>query len=206
VLQAREWCSSLQEVLWNFSRLPEEKRLTLSHNPHFYRSLHASREAYGSKFRLDPVQDFQDENVETFYVLTDRPGRIYIGSGGRPLAFGNVWAPRDAIIFKDVRGKLWGEDIIRQYIGTLNLRYCQLGPVSPTSEPRVRHTLVLRDRSNISPTASTNDAVWKMILDWRELLRLVLNSHHISILIDTISFGSSRVCYVEDSMAPSRSH
>jgi hypothetical protein len=38
--------------------------------------------------------------VRRFYVLTDSPGRIYIESGGGALAFGNVWAPRDAIIFK----------------------------------------------------------------------------------------------------------
>jgi hypothetical protein len=100
VLEARDCCSSLQEVLWNFSRLPDDTRLTLSQNPHFYRHLNASREAYGNRFRLDPFADFQDGDAERFYVLTDRPSRIYIESGGGALAFGNVWAPRDAIIFK----------------------------------------------------------------------------------------------------------
>jgi hypothetical protein len=109
-------------------------------------------------------------------------------------------------ILVDVRGKLWGEDIIRQHIDAPNLRYRQLDPVSPTTEPRVGHTLVPRNRSNISPTSSTNDAVWKSIRDWEELIRLVLKSHYISILIESIYLGPSRVCSVEDSMAPSHSH
>jgi hypothetical protein len=85
-------------------------------------------------------------------------------------------------ILVDVRGKLWGEDIIRQYIGTLNLRYRRLDPAAP------------------------NDAVWKSIRDWRELIRLVLNSRYINIFIDSIPLGPSMVCYVEDSIIPSRSH
>jgi len=192
VKQVLDSCSSLQEVLWNFNRFTKEKRLALGQNPHFYRHLHTSRESYRKRFRLDPSEDFQDTGAEKFYVLTDRPGRIYIESGGGALAYGNVWAPGDAIIFKDVRGSLWGEDFIGQYIDTPNLRYCLLGSVSPTSESRVGHTLVPRDLSNILPTSSTNDARWKSIRDWREPIRLVLNSLYISILIDAIPFGPSR--------------
>ncbi|KAI0283563.1 hypothetical protein BC826DRAFT_189230 [Russula brevipes] len=72
-------------------------------------------------------------------------------------------------ILLDVRGKLCGEDIIRPYIDTLNLRYCLLGPVS------------------------TSDALWRSAQDWRELIPLMLNSHDISILIiDATPLGSSR--------------
>jgi len=156
----------VQEVLWNFSRFSDEKRLTLSQNPHFYWHLPASQDAYRSRFRLGPFEDFQDRDAEKFYVLTDRPGRVYIESGGRALAYGNVWAPRDAVIFKDVRGKLWGEDIIRQYTGTLNLRYCRLDPAAPNDAVRIR--------------------------DWRELIRLVLNSCNIDIFIDSIPLEPTR--------------
>jgi len=167
VVEAFDSCSSLQEVLWNFSRFTYEKRLTLGQNPHFYGHLHTSQDAYRRKFRLDPIEDFQNVE-ERFYVLTDRPGRIYIESGGGTLAFGNVWAPGDAMIFKDIRGTLWGEDIIRQYIGT-NLRYCLLDPAAP------------------------NNAVWKSTRDWRELSRLVLNSRYISIFLESTPLGPSRV-------------
>jgi hypothetical protein len=34
------------------------------------------------------------------HVLTDRPGRVYLESGQDTRAFGNVWQPKDAIIFK----------------------------------------------------------------------------------------------------------
>jgi hypothetical protein len=34
------------------------------------------------------------------HVLTDRRGRVYLDSGQDTRAFGNVWRPKDAIIFK----------------------------------------------------------------------------------------------------------
>lgn len=92
--------STVAEVLWNFSRFKDNKRITLKQNPHFYKNLPGSKEAYGSGFRIDPVERFVD--APKVHVLTDRPGRIYLDSGQGTLtrAFGNVWQPKDAIIFK----------------------------------------------------------------------------------------------------------
>jgi len=90
--------SNLAEVLWNFSRCKGDKRITLRQNPHFYKPLPASKEGYGSDFRRDPMENFVD--APKVHVLTDKPGRVYLESGQDTRAFGNVWRPKDAIIFK----------------------------------------------------------------------------------------------------------
>jgi len=90
--------SNVAEVLWNFSRCKGDKRITLKQNPHFYNSLLGSKEAYGNDFRSDPMESFVDTTKVD--VLTDRPGRVYLDSGQDTRAFGNVWRPKDAIIFK----------------------------------------------------------------------------------------------------------
>ena len=93
--------SDLKEILWNFSRYRDDKRLTLKQNPHFYRDLPTSPEAYGSTFQADPIDDFH--NVIKVHVLTDKPGRVYLqGSTRSARAFGNVWVPNPGhgIIFK----------------------------------------------------------------------------------------------------------
>ena len=94
--------STLKEVLWNFSRFKDEKRLTLKQNPHFYKDsdLPASHEAYVGKFRTDPIEDFRHPKI---CVLTDKPGRIFLETDKKTCttrAFGNVWVPKDAIILK----------------------------------------------------------------------------------------------------------
>lgn len=89
--------SNVAEVLWNFSRCKGDKRITLKQNPHFYK-LPESKDAYGTDFRSDPMESFVD--TTKVHVLTDRPGRIYLDSGQDTRAFGNVWRPKDAIIFK----------------------------------------------------------------------------------------------------------
>ncbi|KAH9979608.1 hypothetical protein BGW80DRAFT_1279290, partial [Lactifluus volemus] len=118
--------SNLQEILWNFSRSKDKSRLTLKQNPHFYKDLPTSPEAYGSGFQTDPIHDFQD--VDSVCVLTDKPGRVYLETSRDVRAFGNTWVPNKAIIFKglplalycffvahdvsDVCGKLEGESIV----------------------------------------------------------------------------------------------
>jgi len=84
-------------ILWNFARYKDERRLTLSQNPHFYKDLLRNKDAYRDDFQRDPTEDFLGS---TIYVLTDRPGRVYIESDQRSRAFGNVWAPSEAMIFK----------------------------------------------------------------------------------------------------------
>jgi len=91
--------SSLQEILWNFSRFKGEKRLTLKQSPHFYKDsdLPLSLEAYVGKFRIDPTEDYQHPKI---CVLTDRPGRVFLETDKNTRAFGNVWVPNKAIILK----------------------------------------------------------------------------------------------------------
>jgi hypothetical protein len=92
--------SDLKEILWNFSRYRDDRRLTLKQNPHFYRDLPTSPEAYGSTFQADPIEDFH--NVIKVRVLTDKPGRVYVQGDRDTRVFGNVWVPNPghAIIFK----------------------------------------------------------------------------------------------------------
>lgn len=90
--------SNVAEILWNFNRCKGEKRITLKQNPHFYNGLPRKKEAYGDDFRNDPMESFLD--TPEVYVLTDRPSRVYLQSGQDARAFGNVWLPNDAIIFK----------------------------------------------------------------------------------------------------------
>ena len=104
--------SSLSEVLLNFSRYKGNKRLTLKQNPHFYKDL---PEVYEDNFQCDPITDILDVLRESWadsldrdrskpkpkiYVLTDRQSRIYLKSARYSRAFGNVWCPQKAIIFR----------------------------------------------------------------------------------------------------------
>src|ERR1700733_13182030 len=50
--------SDTKEILWNFSRLNGERRLTLKDNPHFYKNLPISAKKYVGQFRTEPVEDF----------------------------------------------------------------------------------------------------------------------------------------------------
>ena len=62
--------------------------------------LPALPEEYGGKFRIDPVDTFQHKRIS---VLTDNSGptgRVFLETTTETRAFGNVWAPNDAIIFK----------------------------------------------------------------------------------------------------------
>ena len=87
--------------MWNFSRFKDaKKRLTLKRNPHFYERLPTLPHLYGSKFQTEPIYTFQHEKIS---VLTDNPdlvGRVYVDVGQKKRAFGNVWIPSNAIIFR----------------------------------------------------------------------------------------------------------
>lgn len=158
--------SKLSEVLWNFSRYKGKKHLTLKQSPHFYKDL---PEKYEDDFQRDPIEQFLDALGDSkgdsldqdtpkpkpkISVLTNRQGRIYLESGQGSRAFGNVWCPQKAIIFKDVCGKLEGEKIVGSSIkGQSNLQYCE--------EPS--HT-------------SANTMEWKPLQDWTEPIRRLLRS------------------------------
>jgi hypothetical protein len=91
--------SDLKEIMWNFSHFRGENRLTLKQNPHFYEGLPTSPDEYKGTFRRDPIETFDLEEVN---VLTDNsgPGRVFLETAKETRAFGNVWVPKDAIIFK----------------------------------------------------------------------------------------------------------
>ena len=88
---------TLSEVLWNFSRLKGDKRLTLLQNPHFYRMLPKSPEVNWSNFRADPIDYFEDGSIS---VLIDKPHWIYLEAAMKRRALSNVWLLGDAMIFK----------------------------------------------------------------------------------------------------------
>jgi hypothetical protein len=91
----------MQEILWNFSRLKDEKkRLRLKQNPHFYQWLPTSPEEYGGDFRIEPIEHFPHRRA---HVLTNSPGRIFLETAQHKRAFGNAWVPKNAIIFKGSR-------------------------------------------------------------------------------------------------------
>ena len=93
--------SHLNEILWNFSRFKDkERRLTLKQNPHFYEALPKSPEHYGDKFLTEPIETFLHKKIS---VLTDnlgQAGRVFLNIAKKTRAFGNVWVPKNAIIFK----------------------------------------------------------------------------------------------------------
>jgi hypothetical protein len=91
--------STLSEILWNFSRFRDEKRLTLKQNPHFYKSsdLPSSPQAYVGDFKTDPIDNFQHTKI---CVLIDKPGLVFLETDQISRAFGNVWAPNGVIILK----------------------------------------------------------------------------------------------------------
>ena len=108
--------STIHEVLWNFGRFKDKRRLTLKQNPHFYKvsDLPKLRRAYAGDFKIDPIHDFQNNSEihpirdhqhqdPRIWVLTDKPGRLFLNANrNKPhiRAFGNMWRPSEAIIFK----------------------------------------------------------------------------------------------------------
>jgi hypothetical protein len=89
-----------QEVLWNFSRFKDNRRVSLKHNPHFYKDLPRSPEAYGTRFQADSIHDFED--VDKVYVLTDTTRRVYLETPQKTRSFGNFWVLNGTILFKGV--------------------------------------------------------------------------------------------------------
>ena len=200
--------SDIHEVLWNFGRFPEEKRLTLKQNPHFYKisDLPMLQRAYVGKFEIDPTYDFRDSSI---CVLTDKPGRVFLNTGGFTRAFGNFWKPNEAIIFKgqqigvifslpfihdvllDVCGKVEGESIVHtSMLGAPNAWYLDKLPLSKKALRDVP-----QNRTNppstitASPTASV---VYGPFHDWREPLRQGSIPLHTNVRITDSPQGSSR--------------
>ncbi|KAI0287776.1 hypothetical protein BC826DRAFT_738994 [Russula brevipes] len=193
--------SKLQEILWNFSRVKGANRLTLKSNPHFYKytDLPASRAAYVGEFKRDPVETFQHDKI---CVLRDKPGCIFLKTDQNERAFGNVWVPKNAIILKDICGKLEGESIVQASISTHDAPtswYLEEPLLSPTPQ-----SALSPNQGNPppaikpSPTHSASDGPPQ---DWRDLIRRTLTCQHTDIRIRGVSPNNSR----PDFLAPSSS-
>ena len=96
--------SGLKEVLWNFSRFRDKRRLTLKQNPHFYEVLPTSPNEYDGRFQRHPIY-FLDLHLQVHLidVLTDSSGptgRVFLETPKETRIFGNVWVPKRAMIFK----------------------------------------------------------------------------------------------------------
>ena len=89
----------ISEILWNFSRYTDDRRIPLWQNPHFYLQLPCS---FGAEFVKNSTKDFQFKHNDKLYVLVDKPnlGRIYLEAENQRRIFGNVWKPNDFLIFK----------------------------------------------------------------------------------------------------------
>ncbi|KAH8986903.1 hypothetical protein EDB92DRAFT_1222953 [Lactarius akahatsu] len=99
---------NVSELLWTFSRLPEDQRVTLKQNPHFYlsRDLSDRPDNYDDKFVLKPLKDLKPEKDLVVLILSDRNGQIYFDYEKFSKTYGNIWKPHDAIILKDLQGTL----------------------------------------------------------------------------------------------------
>jgi hypothetical protein len=77
----------------------------MQQNPHFYSSLPADESAYTPLFKHYPLGDLSIslKPHDTVYVLVDRPGRVFIETGGEWRGFGNVWMLNGTLIFKGLR-------------------------------------------------------------------------------------------------------
>lgn len=204
--------SNLNEVLWNFGRFKDKRRLTLKQNPHFYDVL---PEKYGSNFRTDPIETFQRERISVLTDNSGQAGRVYIQVAKKTRVFGNVWALKDAFIFKgsklpldsfsltntlsDIFGALEGESIIGSVIqDTPNLWCFEEPPRSYPSQTPLSPTL-----NSSSPTATatpTTSPTGDLIGDWKGPIRRMMSSKDVNIRISPDSpTNSSR----SDSALPS---
>ena len=97
---------NVKEVLWNFSRFKDERRVRLKQNPRFYELLPTSAKEYEGGLQIKPtdLETDRSDPVVKIDVLTDESGpagRVYLEiDKEKRRAFGNVWALKKAIIFK----------------------------------------------------------------------------------------------------------
>ena len=95
---------TVSELLWTFSRLPEDQRVTLKQNPHFYLSRDLSDRplAYDDDFILKPLKELKPEKDLVVLVLSDRTGQIYFDYNKFSKTYGNIWKLHNAIILKGI--------------------------------------------------------------------------------------------------------
>jgi hypothetical protein len=86
----------LPVILWYFSHLKGESRLTLAKNPHFYEGLPKSSIEYGPRFSTRPIEDYEG----TICVLTNNERRVFLELGQNQRTFDNIWKTNNALILK----------------------------------------------------------------------------------------------------------
>jgi hypothetical protein len=92
---------TIAEILWNFSRYMDDRRITLRQNPRFYFDLPTT---YGAVFSKDPIQGDCSTLVrhnDTIYVLVDNPSqiRVFVPTDHGYRMFGNICMSNDILIF-----------------------------------------------------------------------------------------------------------
>ncbi|KAH9033803.1 hypothetical protein EDB85DRAFT_1950035, partial [Lactarius pseudohatsudake] len=175
--------TSVDEVLWNFSRLKGRKRITLKQNPHFYKGLPRSALGYSDEFITEPIQNFWDVSGEDIWILTDERSRVFLETDEMTRAFGNFWVPHEAIIFKDISGRLVGEGIVGKDIrGTPHLWHREEPTIIP---PLVRRSTTGPVIPSHLPPLLTNPVRGRVFEDWRQLVRDTLKFPNISVHIST---------------------
>jgi hypothetical protein len=82
--------------------MPEDRRISLKQNPHFYfsKDLSDRAPAYDDKFRLEPLKDLRPEKGLVVLVLLDRAGQIFFDYQKFSKTYGNIWRPSNTIILK----------------------------------------------------------------------------------------------------------
>ena len=90
------------EIIWNFTRYEDNRRITLRQNPHFYTGLPGSADAYGAGFSKTSLKDFSAKPNDTIYVLVDKsdPGRVHLEAATGNRTFSNIWMPQHVMVFK----------------------------------------------------------------------------------------------------------
>ncbi|KAF8480504.1 hypothetical protein DFH94DRAFT_743572 [Russula ochroleuca] len=150
-----------------------------------------SPEKYGGKFTMDPIRTFQHQKISVLIDNLGPAGRVFFETAKETRVFGNAWLPKDAIIFKDVHGRLEGESIVGEtFRDTHNIRcYEEREPplsVSRASLPSNRNSPSL----NVTGTQIASVAT---ILkgDWREPIHRMLRSPDVNIRITAKPPGTS---------------
>ena len=91
--------SNVKEIMWNFSRFKDERRLTHRHNHRFYEELPTSAEIYHGHFRSDPIDTFHHYRIS---ILTNSPllTQVFLKTAKGKRNIDNLWVPDRAIIFR----------------------------------------------------------------------------------------------------------
>jgi len=169
----------LPEILWNFGHLEDKNRLTLAQNPHFYRNLSNSPDAYGGALNERCIEDGSLPNK--IFVPTNSSHRVYFDFSGNRRVF-DVWKTERALLFKslcfvllilpladiflDVRGHLVGET---------NIEDCIMACAAPFHYCK-RHTPGRPQAEEVGTTR-----------DWRDLIRAAKDTtRHICVIAPVI--------------------